>query len=91
MTTPIEPGQRFGWLTVVRRTNAPAAGYSIKWLCRCACGRESEVKASALRSGHTTSCGCKRAGALVDGRLRSGRISHMRKSTSLILDTDFDE
>lgn len=28
------------------------------WLCRCACGKETLVRAQSLKSGHTTSCGC---------------------------------
>ena len=50
-------GQRFGKLTVL----APAenVGSRTAWLCRCDCGRESVVKTYRLRSGHTSSCGCR--------------------------------
>lgn len=53
-------GQAFGRLTVV--TRAPNAGAGIRararWFCRCECGAEAIVHASALRSGNTVSCGC---------------------------------
>lgn len=91
MTTPIEPGQRFAWLTVVRQENTGTAGVSTRWLCRCACGAEKVVRATSLRAGHTTSCGCKRAGHLLDGRLARGHSKTRRHTVPMILDTDFDE
>lgn len=30
-----------------------------KWLCRCECGTEREVKSASLRLGLSTSCGCR--------------------------------
>lgn len=30
-----------------------------KWLCRCECGTEREVKSASLRGGLSTSCGCR--------------------------------
>ena len=58
-------GQRFGQLTVL----APAEniGSMTAWRCRCDCGRESVVMTAHLRSGQTTSCGCKPKGTFVDG------------------------
>jgi len=47
-------GQRFGRLTVLKWIG----GYGSKWLCRCDCGNEKQVKSSLLRNGHTRSCGC---------------------------------
>ena len=52
-------GQRFGKLTVVRP--AENIGGRTAWLCRCDCGREAVVQTHRLRSGHTTSCGCRGA------------------------------
>jgi hypothetical protein len=49
----------FGRLTVIGR--APNGNYrSIRWACRCECGKESVVAAGDLQSGHTRSCGCSR-------------------------------
>lgn len=50
-------GQRFGRLVVIKRSKAGNDG-SVYWYCRCDCGKEVIVKGSALRSGHTKSCGC---------------------------------
>lgn len=34
-------------------------GRHVFWLCQCECGNTAEVDSSHLRSGHTTSCGCR--------------------------------
>lgn len=53
-------GQRFGRLTVLNR--APDFGSGRKrvtmWRCQCDCGKTIDVRAHALRNGHTRSCGC---------------------------------
>lgn len=52
-------GQRFGKLTVIRRSDAPVMhGQNAKWLCVCDCGNEIEVSSPSLRKGKRTSCGC---------------------------------
>ena len=50
-------GERFGRLTALYRTDRKS-GSSYLWHCRCDCGREADVRLSALTSGNTTSCGC---------------------------------
>jgi hypothetical protein len=56
-------GKVVGRLTVIERVAAPA-GKSKKsgafWRCQCACGNEHIALASALSSGNTRSCGCRR-------------------------------
>lgn len=47
----ITPGQRFGQITVV----APVT--KCRWLCRCDCGQEREIKRTHLP--RTKSCGCR--------------------------------
>jgi hypothetical protein len=40
------------------------AGYKSRcalWLCRCECGNEWTASANHLQSGHTKSCGCRKA------------------------------
>lgn len=51
-------GQRFGdWLVLYRAENR---GHSTMWHCRCSlCGTERDVYTTALKSGASTSCGCK--------------------------------
>lgn len=46
-------GQRFGKLTALYWEKGK------EWYCRCDCGNEKFVTSARLRSGHTTSCGCK--------------------------------
>lgn len=58
-------GQRYGKLTVIGP--APNVGNRTAWLCRCDCGRETVVTSGHLRSGHTSSCGCRGLGAASAG------------------------
>lgn len=58
-------GQRFGRLTVLEP--AENIGAMTAWRCRCDCGKETVVMTAHLRSGQTTSCGCKPKGTFVDG------------------------
>lgn len=54
-------GQRFGRLTALRPTERRGRNGSIYWLCRCDCGRETEVTADRLLYGNCKSCGCLQA------------------------------
>lgn len=64
-------GMQFGELTVLRR--APNDKYSrICRVCRCSSGNECTVQSSALKSGHTKSCGC------LNDEKRSRMHEHMR-------------
>ena len=56
-------GQRFGMLTVKSYLG------NKKWLCMCDCGKETSVLSSNLTRNHTTSCGCKRANAPLEGKV----------------------
>jgi len=55
-----EIGKKYGKLTVVRRAENYKKNGSAQWYCICDCGNQNEIKvrAHALRSGHTKSCGC---------------------------------
>lgn len=53
-------GQKYGMLTVVRiHDQRVMAGRRVAWECRCDCGNKVVVASFMLRSGKTTSCGCK--------------------------------
>ncbi len=57
-------GRVYGRLTVLneyRRIDGP--GRNTEWKVTCACGNQSWVRASALKSGKTRSCGCLRGQA----------------------------
>ncbi len=55
-------GQRYNRLTVLGP--AENIGNRTAWHCRCDCGKETVVRTNRLRSGHTTSCGCRAPGAV---------------------------
>jgi hypothetical protein len=48
-------GTRFGRLVA---TDWVKEGTNIKWVCRCDCGKITEVLTGSLVSGNTRSCGC---------------------------------
>lgn len=50
-------GQRFGQLIVLEKSFSK--NYKIHWKCQCDCGNITYVPSDKLKSGHTTSCGCK--------------------------------
>lgn len=52
-------GRQFGELTALQPAGKDRRG-NIRWLCRCSCGKECIVRALQLKSGRTSSCGCKR-------------------------------
>ena len=60
-------GQRYNRLTVLGP--AENIGNRTAWHCRCDCGKETVVRTNRLRSGHTTSCGCRAPGAVPGARL----------------------
>lgn len=49
-------GQRFGRLTVLR-CGIPRKTKTV-WLCQCSCGVILEIRANALLTRHSKSCGC---------------------------------
>lgn len=51
-------GQRFGELVALYTEEVDKNGQRI-WVCQCSCGELTSVRAGALRSGKTQSCGCK--------------------------------
>ena len=50
-------GKKFNRLTVLEKTDKRMSGYVI-YICRCDCGKITEVASSNLLRGHTKSCGC---------------------------------
>lgn len=67
-------GMVFGSLTVI--SQAESRRGQRYWLCRCECGKEKEIRATALRSGHTKSCGCKQMGGMI-GRGGRGKVNDL--------------
>lgn len=70
-------GQVFGDLTVLFRVDVDSYRNCALWLCKCICGNEIVVRATALRSEHTKSCGCttnKRRSDALSKELQPGEI-----------------
>lgn len=79
-----ETGNRHGKLAVLRlsgnrKRNKPT------WLCKCDCGKTTEVIGTDLRSGETKSCGCLKK--LNPGRLPARKFFG-RKNPLDIVDDD---
>lgn len=58
-------GQKCGLLTVIDEAPNDKSGNAM-WKCQCECGTIIIAKGSHLRSGNTTSCGCKRTKSLIE-------------------------
>jgi hypothetical protein len=54
-------GERFGRATAVALNPERTKWGQPRWDCRCDCGKMFVATTSALRSGHTQSCGCLKA------------------------------
>lgn len=55
--------REFGRLKVISRAEdyiSPKGYSAVNWLCLCRCGKTTVVRGCNLKSGATTSCGCKR-------------------------------
>ena len=52
-------GHKYGRLTVIEYAGTAHKKRENVWKCQCDCGNIRIVTGSHLRSGHTTSCGCK--------------------------------
>lgn len=60
-------GEIFGRLVVIDRDIKRNKQGSIKWLCKCRCGKEISATGQDLRRGRTKSCGCLK---------KEGNVSH---------------
>lgn len=68
-------GLVYGRLTVIRDIRRRTKNGDVLWLCKCECGNESEVRATALAGRRILSCGCLRNDKSSDrARKRFGRI-----------------
>ena len=68
-------GMRFGSLVAIDR--APKTCRSKQgayWRCACDCGKEHVARSTALTSGHTTSCGCRRSSRRPPNRNLTGQV-----------------
>lgn len=76
-------GHRQGRLTVLRR--APnGKDHKVRWLCRCDCGKEIEVRALALRHRKQASCGCLRDENSLKAKTRHGAARKLAQTREYI-------
>lgn len=69
--------QKFGRLTVIKRSYPNGNRRQPKWLCKCDCGKEKVILGDSLKQGVIKSCGCLKA----DNHLEPG-LANMRKLIS---------
>ena len=74
-------GQKFGFLTVLNKTNKRASNRNIIWHCKCDCGKEIDVNGDSLKSGNTQSCGCLKS----KGELK---ISQILKNNNIFFEKE---
>jgi hypothetical protein len=76
-------GLRFNRWTVIGPQRMIPGG--TKWMCRCDCGVEREVKSASLRRGLSTSCGCRQREILVKDMVgeRYGRLVVKERAGSI--------
>lgn len=55
---PARAGERFNCLTIMRDLGITSMHRHSRVLCKCDCGKSFETDWSAVRIGHTKSCGC---------------------------------
>lgn len=73
-------GQRFGRLTVLRRSENRGASGRRLWVCKCDCGNTFEAEGYSLKGGSVRSCGC----LAHEVRVETGKKSRGRKSSRFI-------
>lgn len=77
-------GKTFGRLIVIKRAGSvehPNGRKTATYLCRCECGNEKIILASALQSGHTSSCGCLQAETRSRVHKKHGLSNHKLHTT----------
>lgn len=65
-------------LTFVREDGRQ--GSNVMWICRCVCGVVVRVRASRVRSGTTTSCGCYAAECTAQRNAKHGHNARGKRS-----------
>lgn len=74
-------GQKFGRLTVIKRTNNAKDGHA-RWLCKCNCGKTTIAISNDLKKGTTKSCGCLQKEISIKINTKHGHIKNKKWSTT---------
>lgn len=85
---PIEIGKKYHrWLILsealprlAQKHNRPNPTMYARLLCHCDCGTERIVAASALKNGHSQSCGCLNKEVVTALKLKHGDVLHNKSS-----------
>ena len=86
-------GQKFNMLVVLKRVEdkiSPSGQKYVQWLCKCDCGNECIVQSTNLKTGHTTSCGCRQKQRISETHLnnltgeRFGRLIVLRRAEDMV-------
>lgn len=72
------PGERFGMLTLMSKDFLGFNGRP-RWQCRCDCGNTCTPSQEGLRSGNSTSCGCKQK-EFAKKQIRRVNLSNLKKA-----------
>lgn len=72
-------GSRYGRLVVLEQIPAGQRGSHTRLICRCDCGKLTEVLAGNITRGHTQSCGCLKAETVKAG----AHTTHGKRHTRL--------
>lgn len=67
-------GQRFGNLCANKLAGKDKAG-QLLWECSCDCGATTTTQGAHLRSGNTTSCGCRKRKVLPESTTKHGHAT----------------
>jgi len=73
-------GQTYGRFTVI--SFAGHRGDKRIWNVKCSCGKDTVVLGEGLRSGNTTSCGCKRSEGLVVRNKRDAKVDGLTQTST---------
>jgi hypothetical protein len=75
----IEPGMKFGRLTVVSKS----VGRLTYWNCICDCGKRTQQTSNQLRKGKAKSCGCYRSEIISVLRVTHGEYRHGKTTAEI--------
>ncbi len=71
--------EKYNRLTVVG--SAGKRGFHEMWMCQCECGTVKSIRASAVRSGRTKSCGCLVGETNIKNKTKHGRSRSIEHKT----------
>ncbi|MFY8264034.1 hypothetical protein ACOT7R_14155 [Clostridium perfringens] len=75
-------GNKIGLLTVLDKKSEKINGTSrVYYLCKCECGNKKWIRSDALKSGRTTSCGCKNEKNIIGKKFGKLTVIKLEKSS----------